>query len=231
MDVVIPFRHSRNNDEELRFVLRSISKHIKEVGQIYVIGDQPRWAWKNLLHIPIKDSGKLPEYHERNIMYKLLRACYEKSISPNFLYHDDDEYLLQTFDGSFYHKGPVWDGNGAYQKTEENTIQVCEIVPFPNNFNVHCPRIFNKNKLRQTLESLDWGKRYGYSINTVYAVQHNIEGICIEDVKFKSCLPWELLLKRYSMNKRFFSVQDGAWKPDMKKLIQSLFPEKSIYEN
>lgn len=230
MDVVIPFRHSKNKDEELRFALRSISKHVKEVGQIYVIGDAPRWAWKNLIHIPMKDSGRRPEYQERNIMYKLLRACYEKSISKDFLYHDDDTFLLQEFDGSYYHKGPVWDGNGAYQKTEENTRDIFKGIDI-NNYNIHCPRIFNKERLRICLETLNWNVRYGYQINTVYAVMNSIEGITIEDVKFKSCLPLELLQKRYSMNKRFFSIDDGTWKPNMKKLIELLFPQKSIYEN
>lgn len=230
MDVVIPFRHSRNRDEELRYVLRSIERNIPELGDIYIIGPEPSWRPKNLVRIDFKRGRRLPYYKEYNIGIKLLRACDDQRISKKFLYHDDDEILLQPFDGSYYHKGNTWDEIGCYIKTQQNTKAL-----FPgksiNNFNVHCPRIFDKELLKPVLTSLDWNLRYGYSINTVYAVRNNIDGVCIEDVKFKSCLPWDVLMKRYAMNKRFFSIPDSAWKPDMKKLLNNLLPIPSKYES
>lgn len=235
MDIVIPFRRSRNKDEELRYVLRSVSKHVAGHSKVYIIGDSPRWSYKNLVIVGVKNgSGSIEKWHEKNIAQKLLLACRIPELSEDFLYHDDDEYLLQQFDGSYYHKGSVWDGNGNYAKTENNTQEFLirrghlEVI---NNFNVHCPRVFNKNKLARILEILDWRKPYGYQINTCYAVMNFIEGVCIEDIKFKSALPFELLMKRFGMNKRFFTLQDRAWNKAAVKLLNSLFPEKSIYEN
>lgn len=71
MDVVIPLGSgSRWQDNELRFCLRAVEKHLKGYDRIYIVGRKPDWI-QNIEFIPYVEAHT----RERNIMEKVRRAC------------------------------------------------------------------------------------------------------------------------------------------------------------
>lgn len=166
--------------------------------------------------------------------YKLLAACKDKRVSNDFLYSADDhmviskDFYLPSGRPEFYHKGKVFDEPGFYAVTQNNTKELLgqEI----NNFNVHCPRVFNKEKFIKSIGSINWAKQYGYCIHACYAVMNGIEGVETEDTKFRSC-PMNIQDIRDKLKgKAFFSFSDNAWKKNLIDVLEECFPNKSKYE-
>ena len=70
-DILIPLgTGSRHDNLELRYCLRSIEKHLKGVGNIFIVGEKPEWI-KNVIHIPFKDNPNNWN-RARNIYDKIL---------------------------------------------------------------------------------------------------------------------------------------------------------------
>src|SRR6187431_2538921 len=92
-DILIPLgKGSRHNDLELVYCLRSIEKHLKGVGNVFIVGESPERV-KNCMHVSVKDS---PNNWDRakNIYRKIRRCCSLPDLSDNFLFMNDDHFLL-----------------------------------------------------------------------------------------------------------------------------------------
>lgn len=229
-DLVIPFRHSINADKELIYVLRSAERYIPTLGNIIIVGDSPSsLLLKNIINIPCKDFSTASKYKEKNIAIKLLKACNSKVVSDDFIYSNDDEFLLREYEYKYYHKGKEWDGKGIYAETETNTrMAIGEDNNF-NNFNVHCPRIFSKHRLEQTILHLNWDIPYGYSLNTMYAYMNNIQGEFDPDLKIKAHYSTNDIFQK-TRGRNFFSISDNSFKSPVINFLDSVFPNQSKWE-
>src|SRR5688500_2320198 len=101
---------SRNNDIELRYCLRSIETHLSGYGDIFLIVHKPKWV-KNVMHIPAEDEQRT-WWKERNIYRKILLACEDPRVSDDFLFMNDDHYLLSDFvagEFPYYREGTISD--------------------------------------------------------------------------------------------------------------------------
>src|SRR5690349_20419873 len=104
IDVVYPLgKGSRWKNNEIKYSLRSVEKHLQNYGKVFVIGEKPNFL-ANVNHIPAEDKHPIPD---SNIFEKLKTACETKEISDTFLFFNDDHYLLEDFDAEkfpyFYH--------------------------------------------------------------------------------------------------------------------------------
>jgi len=229
MDVVIPFRHSKNLDRELIYTLRSAEKFIPDLGNVFIVGRLPYWSSRLLYCLSVADLPSIDIYQNRNIALKLTKACYDKRISDDFIVTDDDMILTKTWDFGYYHRGPMFDETGTYSYTNQNTLSL-----FPgkkiNNFNVHAPHVYNKQKFIRSVASIDWSIPYGYSIHTIYAVMNGIEGTYSKSLKYRS-RPTKDQLEQDVQKVNHFSFSDNAFKKDLKDFLQSMFPNKSKYES
>src|SRR4051812_29778761 len=94
------------DDIELRYSLRSIEKHISGVKDIWIVGVLPSFV-KNVRYISFPDEHKCKE---TNIYRKVLRACQESDITDDFLFFNDDHFMLQDYVADqypFYQKGDL----------------------------------------------------------------------------------------------------------------------------
>ncbi len=110
MNILIPLgKGSTWENNELRYCLRGIVKHLTVWNQIVIIGEKPSWLKPDyrLLHV------SFPEKHsainkERNIHLKIMFAIEKGFVSTNFLFMNDDHFLLHDFQAPlfpFHHKG------------------------------------------------------------------------------------------------------------------------------
>jgi hypothetical protein len=90
----------KNN--ELRYSIRSAIKHLKGIGNVWVVGVKP--AWLDVKHIPANDSGRTAT---ESVYLKLKKAIAHPEISEDFLFFNDDYYLLKNAPANkfpFYYK-------------------------------------------------------------------------------------------------------------------------------
>lgn len=229
IDIVFSLgKGSYKDDIELRYSLRSIEKHLKNYRNIYIVGELPHWI-KNVTHVKIKDHAGL-ENKERNIYRKICAACEIPGLSEDFIFFNDDHFLLQDIEAHqfpYHHKG-FMDNEGrkygeSYLITLKNTMH---LFTGTNNFDTHCPIIYNKKKFLSM--PLKW-KPYGYCLKTCYCNLNNIEGEYYEDCKIKPALNFETFMSVIK-DRIYFSIDNGAFKGELLKVLEYLYPVKSKYE-
>lgn len=235
IDVVIPYRLSPfTNSLELKYCLRSIDKHLQNVGRVWIIGEKPTYlniyeggkCW----HIPVNETNWY-EYLTRNIHTKILTACLDPVVSNPFLYMNDDHFLLQDMDAELippYHSGKTWGRvKGRYHITVRNTL---DKFPGTDNYDIHAPMLIYKTDYIETVGKLNWKVPYGYAIKTTYC---NLAGIpygkFYPDYKLDH-KPTETDFSEI-LTRKFFSVGDkGFNNTSMFQFLNQLYPNKSKYE-
>lgn len=127
MDVVyILGTGSLANDDEIRYSLRTLEKHMQDMGDVYVIGENPPFL-KNYKHIRFEDK-----YTERwkNMYFKVKAMCNLKDVTDEFLLMNDDFFATSNFKGAelpFYALKNASGGNcGKNSYAVHYPIRICK---------------------------------------------------------------------------------------------------------
>jgi hypothetical protein len=232
IDVVIPLgTRSTQKNRELIYCLRSVEKHLCGVGNVFIVGECPEWL-QNVTHIPYSEDPR-NRYRDRNIMMKMAAACMDERVSDNFLMVHDDHFLLADYDASafpYYHMGPMNDGHGLYGETKQNTKSLLHFQPEFNNYDCHCPIVFNKQLFMRSVALADWSKMYGYCMKTLYCVMNGMKGEYTTDIKIRLPLNKAAIMNEIE-GRRWFSIGDRCFAPGgMWDVLNMLYPNKSKYE-
>lgn len=137
---------SMRGNDELRYSLRSIDAHCKDVDRVFIVGNKPAFL-KDVEYIWVDDiKGKWWKN-----AFRKTKAAIEAGISENFLLMNDDFYMLKDFECStypVYHKGDIpSEPANDYQKVIVNTRKVLEREGKPfKHYGVHCPIVINGKK-------------------------------------------------------------------------------------
>jgi hypothetical protein len=226
---------SRWNDQELRYCLRSIQKHLSGYGDIFIIGKAPKWC-KNAIEIPAEDDDKT-FWKERNIYRKILKACEDPRVTDDFLFMNDDHFLLRDYAAGefpYYYHGVIADHlarEDQYGNTIKNTWSL-----FDGNirhYDIHCPILYNKDRFSRYLRIPDWGKKYGYCIKSLYGHVREIlgaESVNYPDLKIDTENLNGKQIKEMIAGRHWFSIGNRAKMGGMEGVLMELYPNKSKYE-
>lgn len=253
-DILIPLgQGSRHDNLELRYCLRSVEKHLKNVGNIFIVGEKPEWL-TNVVHIPARDN---PNNWERahNIYKKIMAGInYEvvhsvsfgefrdpdEMLSENFLFMNDDHSLLTDFDAGefpYYHRGEIKLNNFSDNIPQRNQYMNTVKELFTTlDFGVHCPILYNKRAFKAAFAPINHWPEYGYEIKSIYGNKWLSGSKLIECKDLKFHQPYNEPLMKESIYKAledrdWFSISDSCLKSgDMKEVLQELYPNKSKYE-
>lgn len=227
---------SRWNDTELKYCFRSIEKHLTGYGDIFLIGHKPAWV-KNVIYIPATDGDKTWD-KERNIFNKIMIACNDERVTEDFLFMNDDHYLLKDYVAAhfpYYYQGTVSDYLGRedqYRNSINNTF--AEIGGDHRFYDIHCPMLYTK-EFFQWLKPAAWNKKYGYCIKTLYCAlpwesMHRLTTITeYPDLKINQPLP-SIKIKQLISGRHWFSIGNKAREGGIEVVLQELYPKKSLYE-
>lgn len=232
--VVIPYKYC-GQSVELKYTLRGIEKYVDNP-EVLIIGDMPR-TLKGFEYIPHKCVIGY-KWKERNIYEKLML------VNDDFIYFNDDHYLLEPFNYEYHYSGTLEDQIKEYEKTNNqfrqtliNTIGALRFINNIENYYRHQP-FFIKNKIFKDIK-LDWGKEWGYCIKSVYGYLAEYDGkYCRDkdftikeypDLKIREPLR-ENKIRELIKGRQYFSTDDGAINRDMVKVLESIYPFKSKYE-
>lgn len=251
IDILIPLMHngSKYNNLELRYCLRSIEKHLKDYGNIFIVGEKPEWI-QNVIHIPHPDN--INNWQRAWNIYRKITAGINwvdeslggadwspiKKLSDNFLFMNDDHYLLTDYvagEFPYYHRGEInlnsFINNQPQYKQYINTTRISNRL-YCYDFDVHCPVVYNQHIFKKVFEDLKWPE-YGYAIKTVYCnnMIDTTNWVPCEDLKFIERITQKESIYHALEGRQWFSIGDRALKDGkMQEVLQELYPEPSKYE-
>ncbi len=79
----------------LRWSLRSLAKHAKNVGRIIVVGSPPEWLSDKVVKVPVQDKATGKQWNILNCIAEEIRAT---GLYKPFLYSSDDHFLCKDAD-------------------------------------------------------------------------------------------------------------------------------------
>lgn len=227
MDVLIPIGYESRNGTDLRYTLRGIEKHLKSVGNVFIVGHLPAFL-KDVVFIE-HESDPNKAY---SIMSKIYAGCKTKELSNNFIHFNDDHFPLKDIDEKFpnYYTGKLSDtlkgkSRSGYSIFGYNTLEA--LGEGALDFNLHCPMIYNKKKFIKTMDSYDWTK--GYLIKSLYANHNNLTPTPYTELKINTTIsPNHIRL--LTKDRMFFSVGEFGMTSHMIQYLEELYPVKSRWE-
>lgn len=162
---------SQYDNLELRLSLRSLEQNAKGLDRVFIVGEKPDWI-KGVVHIPVDDVYT----RENNVFRKILTAC-KLDISENFLFMNDDFYIMKPFvmdDYPYFVNGEVVGISkpSLYQMVQNKTLNELQSKGISRvmDYRVHCPIVFNKGKFLLLEEYYKEAKfdKVGYSPRLLY---------------------------------------------------------------
>lgn len=226
---------SKNGNLELKMCLRGVEKHLSNIGEIFIIGEKPDWiqnvTWKS------KKDERSSRYKEKNIYQKIRVASKIGEVSENFLFMNDDHFLLSDFDATnfpYHYKCNLTDtmqkNNGNYRKTMNHTRKYLLSKGYEElDFDTHCPIIYNKELFLRTFEEIDWNREYGYGIKSLYCGLNGIKGEQYPDCKIQKKMTKQEIDSTIN-GRLYFSIGDAGLNDEMKATLLELYPNSSKYE-
>ena len=223
IDIVYPLGHgSRWDNNELRYSLRSVEKNVTGVRKVFLVGQKPSWV-KNVVHIAFPDDKSIAD---ENIRFKVLAACSDKRISSDFLFMNDDHFIMKPVEAE---KFPYYyaDIFKTYLRRGDQYGLRCRNSHrylIDNNYStlfydIHYPIVYNKKKAEQIFSGLK-PKYSGYILKSLYGNMTKPISTKIVDCKFdgtpKETMPCFSTLPIISEKSKLF--------------LQTKFPNKSKYE-
>lgn len=222
MNIVIPL-FIYKDCIELRYALRSL-RNLSNVDEVFIVSDRlPEWTQN--VHLIQKSDMFGEHWKECNIFGKLLLAA---NVVTDFLYMNDDHYILQPFDASafpIHHKGQLTSSNrllsDPYRQTISNTLQLYKTTM---NYDSHCPMNMTAEGVKRIAAPfIDWKKPYGYCMKTLYINANNLQGEYCHDWKIQHSADIPTGLP-------YFSTHNRAMDSKMINRFENKFPGKSCYE-
>lgn len=233
MDIVYAYRHDpRSGNAQIIYSLRSVEKHLSGVGKVFVIGTNPKLP--GVYFIPHEDNLSAA----KNISNKLQAIAHNDKVSDGFLYISDDHYLLKDMEAKdypIYFNGTLRDlmltQRNSYKAFIKNTAEALEAKGLTTyNFNVHCPVIYNKSRLRELASIHDLTNPLGYLSKSLYLNTFKPYEIFRQaDCKIRTDFSIVEIAHRIEGRDCWSTGQE--WKcPNIEKALSELYPDKSKWE-
>lgn len=139
---------SMRNNNELRYSLRALEKHAKDLDRVFIVGNKPAFL-RGVEYIWVEDKFEW----WRNAFEKT-KAAIQAKISDEFLLLNDDFFMTKDFEMKsypYFHKGEIEDDTSTKYKTViTNTKKVLQENGKPfMHYGVHCPMRINGQKYLQ----------------------------------------------------------------------------------
>lgn len=228
IDVVYPVQPTRNGNAELRYSLRSLSN--MPHGKVHIFSDYIPWLSKEVVWHPSSDRPGKSRF--ANVNTTLLRACDDPNISDPFVFMNDDFFVMQKIkELPYYANGTLqqhWDYlhqfyvMSKYMRDLLETQSELKRLGYGTiDFEVHCPILFYKDKLREVLTA------YPNTAcrRTIYANMAEVDWEQVIDFKIYG-------FGDFDKNRPFVSSSNGNFDRQsvVRSLVRSTFTQPSKYE-
>jgi hypothetical protein len=225
---------SKWNDNELKYSVRSVLKHLKNYGRIWIVGNKPKCKLDApAIFIPIDPNPR--KHKNANIRDALREIAKTGECSDWFIYMNDDFFFTKDVEASKipnYFCGTLGarssgysDKSAGYWRTIVYTYGVLAALGYSTrDYEVHGPILMKKSLL---LEALDLkGTEPLLQIRSIYANAFPGKNEVIRDCKFGTYPDPKLTKeKMYETiaERPFFSIGDELT-DEQKAIFEELYP-------
>lgn len=223
---------SKWQDNELRYSLRSVAMHGRNVTKITLLGHKPGWV-KNVHHIPLPDPYTL---RADNSWFKMKHICSGR-VEPYVLMNDDFFLLRETdFEAlPSYCYGTIEDLALSYKrKSDYVTAMLASERVLKNNglpvknYALHLPMLVEPQKAQPVFNK--FSNQPGVSFRLVYGnIARRQPETEIPDVKICDWVSREHA-DNYIKDLPAFSIGDRFLTTEGKQFLNTLYPHKCQYE-
>lgn len=245
MDVVyIVGNGSKWNNNELRYSLRSIEKHGKNIGRVFLVGDDPKFLSDEVTYLYCYDKYG-PCFAHKNIEYKIQYAISTGQLPEHFLIASDDQFYIQDVDLDNY---PVYyknreipyevpeghkPGSYWYSLLETRKLLLRRGLPIYQT-NPHMYKHFDVQLYKDNIQLFNEAYRlpHGGEVSLLMGnlmIANGVEPQRINDCKVFQYNTQEELDRKLN-DRHVFSISDSAIPCGIGKYLAALFPDKSRYE-
>lgn len=227
LDVVYFYKKLRNDEDHFKFSIRSIVKNLK-FNRIFIVGHKPDFVNGKVIYIP----GPFQGAKNVNVKKKIKKVINDNRITENFYCIDDDVYLMKPYDTFpiLHNKKISW---WAKDRTRDNFItpgwverinNLLEEFPYGLWYELHCPIIYNKQRLRHIRKELKLKKVL--VLRSKYCNYFNVKSTQSDDHKIYSLDD----IDKYKDKPWISSSNEVEDTSAFKSFIKKHFPRKSKFE-
>ncbi len=256
IDIVYLFRHSTNGDEEIRYSLRSVAKHLPFIRKVWIFGDRPEFisSDKSLIeHVPHAYLVPLFGFRTpvRSDFLMQFLASLIPELAPDFVRFADDYIVLRPLTPRELMVPRALEdlnqsrerGTGRYKELVWRTYDVLKHYGFAGyNFESHVPQPLTKRLVLEGFlafrEFLSEDRLAGMlTLTSLYnhALKHR--GMRFAWLHQEPCRagfygmpPTAEELAGKCEGRRFLNFDDLAWGPAIGGFLQGRFAEGSKFE-
>jgi hypothetical protein len=234
--VIIPLgSESCWQNNELRYSLRSMEKHLTGFDEVVVVGDTlPAWL-TGVTPVNIPDAGK---FRSMNTLVKITETL-KLTRADKFVLWYDDIFLTKTFNArSFpnYFKGNLLKNfsklsdHSLYKQSRLITYQTLFHHGYTTHcFECHCPFVFNTGDFIRIMKLFP-NRAPGYLYKSLYANIMKVHATKMNQLMLHEPLDHDQISSRIGEH-GFFSIRDQALNEDLKQWLGAQYPDSSKFEN
>ncbi|WP_425618762.1 hypothetical protein NA78x_002476 [Anatilimnocola sp. NA78] len=164
LDILVLFRKSKHEDEELRFALRSAERFVEDLGKVWIFGDRPEW---------LSDDRRITEHVEHEYLARPFRlrlpvrnhflltflGSLIPDLSSEFIWMADDNILLEPVSRDFLARPRAFEdlskvtarGRGLWKDSLWRTYDTLLRLKYPAlNYESHVPHLFTRKQVWET---------------------------------------------------------------------------------
>lgn len=231
---------SKWDNNEIRFSLRSVSKNLKNVGKIFIVGEMPDFL-QNCIHVPCKDIFEPGINADGNMTHKLLHVCKRADLSDDFLFMNDDFIINKPIAANeipWLHKEdmatrpPNYWTSQFYRHRLKRTFDELKLRGMATmQYDYHAPMLMNKHQFIEVIGQFDYGIDIGYTFRSIYGNSLELPATPFAEYKVT-------VFKNYSLEKlqertadmTFIGFNDEGLNRSLKWWLIDNFPDRCSYE-
>lgn len=242
IDVVYVLGTGSNwQNNELRLSIRSVAENLKDMGSVFVVGEDPGFL-KYVTHVYYPDDFE-NNNADANIINKLLHICELGKLSENFLVMADDSFILSPVKAAnipHYTKGDLKNFNqrpgyfnvNIWRQRLGRTKDILIMNKLSTwHFDCHLPFIVNKKKFVEIFKRFDYASFIGYTWKSIYGNAAMVHPELLKSMDYSIFLKYtDQELQRRLSHFPFMSVNDGGLTENVKAWLQNRFPNPCKFE-
>ena len=256
MDALYIYKHSINDDFEIRQSLRSIEQHMPYVRKIWVYGDKPVFLSDDtslIEHVPHEATSRVLGVKNpvTNFFLLMFLSSLIPGLSSEYLLFCDDYYLLKDYPIEESRKDRysenmslnVLRGRGIWTDVLWRTYDALIRLGYTGyNFETHIPTYLTKKRVMDAYcdfkDFVTEDRWYGMLgptaiLNHAFKQEHmNLINVLEENTRcgFWGTPPAYEEVIQQSEGKTYFNFDDLAFGDNIKKFLTERFPTPSRYE-
>lgn len=212
---------------ELKFSLRSVAKNLSGIANACIVTNAlPPFVNPETVSLIQETDGE--RLKDANICRKILAACNDGRVTDDFLFINDDHFILKPVDAREippYNKGRLMEKYNlwtSYSRLLEKTHKFLRAASLDiTHFDIHTPIIYNKAKFQQMAQFFKW--KQGVVIKSLYGNFHQLDSShLMEDLKIKQPLALDRI-NALTTGRTFLSTDANAKSSGMIQFLTERF--------